>query len=102
MVDTPFKYEERKLSYRVGNPMGAYSSFVSFAIAHHFLVFLACNMARRSWLRCPYMLLGDDIVIANDAVAEAYKMILRDCGIPFNPSKTHVSESGYEFAKKIS
>jgi len=47
------------------------------------------------------MLLGDDIVIANDRLAEAYMKILTEWGIEFNKSKTHTSENGFEFAKQI-
>lgn len=47
------------------------------------------------------MLLGDDIVIANDRLAEAYKAILTEWGIEFNVSKTHISPNGFEFAKQI-
>jgi hypothetical protein len=101
MVGMPFFNNGEKYSYAVGNPMGAYSSFNMFAISHHYLVFLACQMARRRWSNCPYMLLGDDIVIANNEVAECYKNILKDWCVPFNETKTHVSDHGYEFAKQI-
>jgi hypothetical protein len=47
------------------------------------------------------MLLGDDIVIANDRLVDAYKEILSEWGIEFNPSKTHSSKHGFEFAKQI-
>lgn len=47
------------------------------------------------------MLLGDDIVIANDKVALAYKDLLLEWDIPFSHEKTHVSEYGFEFAKQI-
>jgi len=47
------------------------------------------------------MLLGDDIVIANDIVAKEYKIILTEWDIEFNESKTHDSEYGFEFAKQI-
>jgi hypothetical protein len=47
------------------------------------------------------MLLGDDIVIADDKVAEAYKELLVEWDIPYSPEKTHVSKYGFEFAKQI-
>lgn len=102
MVGTPFDYNngERKLSYAVGNPMGAYSSFNSFAVCHHFFVFLACKQAQVSWKRCPYMLLGDDIVIANDKVAKEYISLLNEWGVDVSLQKTHTSKYGFEFAKQ--
>jgi hypothetical protein len=56
MVGTPFLYKDRELTYKVGNPMGAYSSFNTFAICHHFLVYLACKRVKINWKKCPYML----------------------------------------------
>jgi hypothetical protein len=47
------------------------------------------------------MLLGDDIVIANDKVAEAYKALLIEWDIPYSPDKTYTSSVGFEFAKQI-
>jgi hypothetical protein len=43
MVETPFDYKGRKVIYGTGNPMGLYSSFNSSALAHHFIVYLACK-----------------------------------------------------------
>jgi hypothetical protein len=31
------------INYAVGNPMGAYSSFSSFALAHHYLIYYICR-----------------------------------------------------------
>jgi len=101
MVGEPFEYQGRSISYNTGNPMGAYSSWASFALAHHFIVYVACKKANVDWKQCPYMLLGDDIVIAHDGVAEAYKDLLSEIGVPFSIAKTHVSKHGYEFAKRI-
>jgi len=101
MVGFPFEYQDLSFRYGTGNPMGAYSSWATFALAHHFMVYLSCKRAGRSWKRCPYMLLGDDIVIANDDVAKAYKDILIEWDIPYSHEKTHVSKLGYEFAKQI-
>jgi hypothetical protein len=80
--------------------MGAYSSWAVFALAHHFLLYLACKRANVSWKRCPYCLLGDDIVICDDIVAFHYMDILSEWDVPFNPDKTHSSFNFYEFAKQ--
>lgn len=101
MVSLPFDYLGRKIFYKTGNPMGAYSSWATFAIAHHFFIFVACKQANKRWNRCPYCLLGDDIVIADDEVAERYKDLLLEWDIPYNASKTHVSKRLYEFAKQF-
>jgi len=78
MVGQPFKFENDLITYGTGNPMGFYSSWATFAVCHHFFIWKACKKANRNWKRCPYMLLGDDIVIANDEVAKAYKDLLSE------------------------
>lgn len=101
MVGTPFTYKGEKITYKTGNPMGAYSSFTSFAICHHFFVYLACKRAKKNWKKCKYMILGDDIVIAHDDVAMEYKKLLTEWDIPFNKDKTITSRFGFEFAKQV-
>jgi len=101
MVGTPFSYKEEQITYNTGNPMGAYSSFAVFAFSHHFLVFLASKRLGKKWKRTRYMMIGDDIVIADDHLAWEYQRILIEYGIPFNHEKTHVSDVGFEFAKQI-
>jgi hypothetical protein len=88
------------VSYKVGNPMGFYSSWASFALAHHFVVFLACYKCGVSWSKLPYALLGDDIVIAHEAVGEAYLQLMNELGVEVSIAKTHKSNTTYEFAKR--
>jgi len=45
-------------------------------------------------------MLGDDIVIRDDAVAAKYTMIIRRLGVSISVAKTHVSKDTYEFAKR--
>jgi hypothetical protein len=101
MVGYPFEYRGEEISYIRGNPMGAYSSWATFALAHHFVVYLACKQAKVNWKRCPYMMLGDDIVIADDKVAEAYMGLLQRFDVPFSKEKSHQSPYLFEFAKRF-
>jgi hypothetical protein len=51
------------------------------------------------------MILGDDIVIYDKEVADAYQLILKELGIPINLSKSIIgnkSNSQIEFLKRIS
>jgi hypothetical protein len=80
--------------------MGAYSSWATFAITHHAIVRLAALRAGLSLRWSNYALLGDDIVIASDAVAKEYRTILDDLGVSISEQKTHVSNDTYEFAKR--
>jgi len=44
MVGYSFDCPAGKLIYSVGNPMGAYSSFPSFALAHHYIIYYCCRV----------------------------------------------------------
>jgi hypothetical protein len=45
-------------------------------------------------------MLGDDIVIKNNAVARRYISVLEKIGVETSVQKTHVSKDTYEFAKR--
>lgn len=87
--------------YSVGQPMGALSSWGMLAYTHHIIV-------RRSAFRVRvinfdhYALLGDDIVIANDAVASCYHYIMTEVlVVEVNLSKCLVSAHCFEFANRF-
>lgn len=87
------------VKYNAGQPMGAYSSWSTFAISHHLVVFAAAKLVGISNFK-EYILLGDDIVIYNDRVAEQYKLLMKRLGVDTSPHKTHTSKTTYEFAKR--
>lgn len=80
--------------------MGFYSSWASFAVAHHFVVYVACKRLRVDWKTARYVLLGDDIVIADTDIAREYRDILDSLGVEVSISKTHTSDHTFEFAKR--
>lgn len=47
-----------------------------------------------------YVLLGDDIVIADDSLAKAYQQVLSELDVPISKMKTHRSKEICEFAKR--
>lgn len=85
--------------YNTGQPMGAYSSWATFALTHHFVVQWAAYKAGLTDFT-DYILLGDDIVIKNDRVAQIYIGLMTKWGVEISQSKTHVSYHTYEFAKR--
>jgi hypothetical protein len=88
--------------YGVGQPMGAYSSWSTFALTHHLVVHYAASLAGFPAGRFgDYALLGDDIVIAHPKVAENYRAVILGLGVGISPTKTLVSEDTFEFAKRI-
>jgi len=93
------KYSETPVKYAVGQPMGAYSSWGMLALTHHVLVQYAAILAGYSRLFKDYCVLGDDVVIANDAVAREYQKLMSILGMEINLSKSLVSKRLCEFAK---
>jgi len=89
--------------YAVGQPMGALSSWAMLALTHHALVQYAASLAypiRTSWF-LGYAVLGDDVVIADRAVAAKYLLIMKEIGVDISTAKSMVSSSGsLEFAKR--
>jgi len=77
------------------------------AITHHFIVQWAYHLAYplrpKSWFE-GYELLGDDIVIFDENVAQKYLEIMQQLGVEINLSKSVVSNPGtvVEFAKRTS
>jgi hypothetical protein len=71
------------------------------ALSHHVIVRIAANRVGYPGFT-NYALLGDDIVIANDAVAKSYHSIMTQIlGVEINLSKSMISLNSFEFAKRI-
>jgi hypothetical protein len=102
MVGYPFSFSGAEdIRYGAGNPMGAYSSWAVFALAHHFVVYVACRRSAVQWSKCKYVLLGDDILIGDSRVARKYLRIIQDLGVEVSPGKTYESYDLCEFAKRL-
>jgi hypothetical protein len=97
----PLQSNIGEIQYEVGNPMGAYSSWNSTALAHHAIVWKACRNTQTNWKTLPYALLGDDLLLGNQKVALEYCRLIRRMGVHWSKEKTHVSPHFYEFAKRI-
>lgn len=88
--------KEYHVSFNTGNPLGYASSWPLFALSHHFVVWLAL----KTWKAYPgirfqdYALLGDDIVIADVAVAAEYKNILKGLDVEISKPKSLISHTG--------
>lgn len=87
------------VSYAAGQPMGAYSSWGAMALTHHLLVRVSALRAGLPHFK-DYCLLGDDLVIANAAVAGQYRTLCSQLDMPISEAKTHVSNDTFEFAKR--
>nr|UUW21462.1 MAG: RNA-dependent RNA polymerase [Guiyang mito-like virus 19] len=91
-------YRKRKVKYSVGQPMGAYSSWAMLAVTHHVIVRIAAMKAGISNFSS-YLVLGDDIMIADSEVAKYYLQIMQVLGVDINLTKSIISKDLIEFAK---
>jgi hypothetical protein len=95
-----------RIRYQTGQPMGALTSWASMALVHHGLVLFAAVSAgvvtpRALLTFIDYMVLGDDVVIANKAVAEAYARLMTELHVPLSMHKSHFSDLGmFNFANQ--
>jgi len=86
------------VSYSVGQPMGAYSSWPVFALTHGLLVSYLGSKVYAD--RNSYKILGDDIVIRDDDLSALYQRTLSNLQVPVSKAKTMSSDSTFEFAKR--
>lgn len=101
------KYEflegNERVHYTTGTPMGTYPSFPLCSLCNG-LVALAGYLhhygRRASYKDLPFKVIGDDIVIWDDLVADFYQSTLNDLGVVINQSKSVISTFMCEFCSK--
>jgi hypothetical protein len=93
--------EDTEIRYGAGQPMGALSSWASLALVHHLIVNFAAHRVGINNFS-DYIILGDDIVIADSRVAESYLEVMKTFEVDINMNKSLISSLGVmEFAKRI-
>lgn len=98
MSDRSFYYKTKSYKWRVGQPLGAYSSWPIFALTHHLTVMAAAKLAKE---KTPsYYLLGDDIVIKGNSHSNMYRKLLSMLDVKVSLSKS-LKGSSIEFAKRL-
>lgn len=86
--------EVEYVKYTRGQPMGLLSSWAGLAMVHHSLVqFAASRVGWDKWFD-HYLVLGDDIILADSAVADEYLRVCEEFGIQVGIAKSLVSEKG--------
>jgi len=103
ILDRSYWYQDTEFRYSVGQPMGAYSSFAMLALTNHCIVHAALlKMGLQDSIMKPdeYAVLGDDVAISGEALADSYISILNMLGVEVNPIKGFRG-SLLEFAKNI-
>jgi hypothetical protein len=69
------------------------------ALAHHAIIRFSALLCGQSEFE-NYCVLGDDVVIYDDEVAKQYCEVMKSLGVKINISKSLVSKSLIEFAKR--
>jgi hypothetical protein len=101
MVGLPFSTPDKgSVYYSVGNPMGAQSSWSSFTLAHHYLMYWCTRELQIPWHSAKYVILGDDVLIGDDTLATLYHSTLTDLGVDISEAKSFASDDLCEFAKR--
>lgn len=90
------------VQYRVGQPMGAYSSWAMLALVHHAMVQWSAKKAGLEGWFTEYAVLGDDLVIGDYRVASEYASLCDTLGVQIGLHKSIISNNlSAEFAKRF-
>lgn len=91
-----------KFYYKVGQPMGALSSWAMLALTHHFMVQYSAWKSGYFGIFRAYAVLGDDIVIGDKRVARYYLYLCKQIGLSVSIPKSIRSRkaTALEFAKR--
>jgi hypothetical protein len=113
MVDRNFRFSSKVIEefqipdldyrYSVGQPMGCLSSWAGLAITHHWIMQLCSYLITDNWeWEERYEVLGDDIVIFDEELANTYLQVMKWLGLEINLSKSIISKNKptFEFAKR--
>jgi len=97
----PFSFKSKTYTWMVGQPLGALSSWATFALTHH-LVIQYCAFLEYKFVFwfSKYSLLGDDIAIWDKKVAIRYMSFMTDIGVEINHTKSVIGVHSGEFAKR--
>lgn len=92
-----FMPHEGEVTWKRGQPLGLFPSFGAFALTHGCLLL---GLLNKEWNN-QFFILGDDVVILEDQLAEDYYQTLKLLGCPISVSKSLHSSSLCEFGGKI-
>lgn len=82
--------------------LGYYSSWPLFALTHHLVIWWCEEQVYPDRYFDRYAVLGDDVLIADQKVAQEYEKALQNLGVQISHQKSLISESGAaEFAKRF-
>ncbi|ROV86622.1 hypothetical protein VSDG_10208 [Cytospora chrysosperma] len=99
----PFvKRKSSTVCFVAGQPLGYYSSWPLFSLAHHILIWWCADQVKPGIKFRQYAVLGDDVLITDPDVAKVYEKSLSDLGVAINYQKSLISDCGAaEFGKRF-
>ena len=90
------------ITFTTGQPLGYHASWPLFALSHHMMVWYAAEKCYPGQVFDRYALLGDDIVIFDERVANVYLGFLKEIRVDTSRAKSLISPTGcVEFAKRF-
>lgn len=92
-----FMPDEGWISWKVGQPLGLYPSFASFALTHGLVLLGLLNRPYAG----EFYILGDDVVIIDERLAESYYQFMHMIGCKISAPKSIVSNRIAEFAGRL-
>lgn len=84
------------ISWRQGQPLGAYPSFATFTFTHGALLYALSGENEEL-----FFVHGDDVVILDDDLAKKYARVMHHLGVPFSYFKTLQSRKMAEINSKV-
>jgi len=103
LVDRDIDCKGTPVRYAVGQPMGFLSSWAAMAITHHVIVRYAALLEGLSPFS-DYLIIGDDVAIANRRVGERYMALMAELEVPISLGKSILPGSTVragEIAKRL-
>lgn len=91
-----FKPINRAIEYKYGQPQGLGPSFPLATVAHYELLKALCKIGNIDVTK--FMVLGDDVIIADEMLANFYSKWMKDCNVDINMTKSIISDKLGEFA----
>lgn len=92
-----WSYRNRTIVWKVGQPLGLYPSFASFALAHGIILLGLLDKPYNG----EFYILGDDVVILDERLAESYHSFMVMIGCKISEPKSLASNKIGEFAGKL-
>jgi hypothetical protein len=96
-----YEVGSKLISYGCGQPMGLNGSFPLFSLTHGLMLLTLQRLVNPNSKEIPFSILGDDVMIWDDELHNAYRKMLYECDIPVSVEKCMSSNTHAEFASRI-